>query len=391
MKKLFFFFILLLNSSAFAEDKIDPAIVNSQNAFAVKSFQAIYAQKERPNLFFAALDAGTFLRSLIPFVKKPHLETLLQVLETGKLTVEEIPNRSAGLWMISHNKEKEDIDYYAGMSLIGEYSIQFKPDFLARQKFYKIIPRSYDLKHPGMTASVEMWLKDSSKSKLWGITDYFDPEGPLNFFQGYYFKGRWSWEMETVSSGNFKNPEKEMSVPMLAVSGPFEFYKDDVFEAVSIPYGTGLYSLFIFMPAESVTLPDFIEKLNEKDLREWTSAFLERPGRVVFPFFSVSNNLDLRKNFKSMGLESFFAPPANFVAIGQAPFQIYLGSMEQKAVFEMDEKSVANPLQRVPEIDAGAQRDHFNFTASRPFFFMLRNNKTRVFSGLGVVEDPSVN
>lgn len=389
-----FLFILILSSAsaALAEDRIDPAIVDSQNRFAVKNFQAVYAQKEKPNVFFAPLNTGTFLRTLIPFTKGPAQETLLKTLETGDMAAEEIANRSAGLWMISQNTEKEEIEYYSPMSVLGNKSVEFKPDFLGRLKFYKILPKSYDLGHSGMKKSLEDWAAQNSNKNNYHITDYFDPESPVVFLEGFYFKGRWAAQFENVSTSRFHNAEnKELHVPMLAASGPFEFFKDDAFEAVNLPYGTGLYSLFIFMPSEPGTLPEFVRGLTADGLKKWTAEFLERPGRVLFPRFTVRNNLDLRKTLKTSGLETFFVPAVELQLIAQAPRRIYLGSMEQSAVIELDGKSVSKPLQPVPEIDGSAQQDSFSFKARHPFFFMLRNNKTRAIAGLGVIEDPSLN
>lgn len=390
-----FFLILALSfsaSAARAEDKIDPAIVDAQNRFAVKSFQAVYSQKEKPNVFFAPLNTGTFLRSLISFTKGPAQAELLKALETGDMPAEEAANRSAGLWMISQNKEKEEIESYSPMSVLGNKGIEFKPDFLGRLKFYKILPKSYDLKHSGMKKSLEDWIVQNSNKKNYVITDYFDPESPVVFLEGFYFKGRWGAQFETVSTSRFHNAlDQELHVPMLAASGPFEFFKDDEFEAVNVPYGTGLYSLFIFMPAKPGALPDFVRGLTADGLKKWTTEFLERPGRVLFPQFMVRNNIDLRKALKASGMETFFLPAAEMSLIAQAPRRVYLGSMEQSAVIELDGKSISKPLQPVPEIDGSAQQDSFSFKARHPFFFMLRNNKTRAIAGLGVIEDPSLN
>lgn len=390
-----FLFILLTSlsvSAARAEDIIDPLIVDSQNRFAVKTFQAVYAQKETPNVFFAPLNAGTFLRSLIYFTQGPALPALLSALETGDMSPDEVTTRSAGLWMISQNKEKEEIEIYSPMSVLGNKDVEFKQDFAGRLKFYKIFPKSYDLNHEGMKKSLEEWIVQNSNKKNYYITNYFDPGTPVVFMEGFYFKGRWAAKFETVSTSRFHNAQgKELHVPMLAASGPFEFFKDDAFQAVNVPYGTGLYSLFIFMPSEPGTLSDFVGALTADNLKNWTRQFLERPGRVLFPRFTVRNSIDLRKAFKASGFETIFSPEADFSLIAQAPRRIYLGSMEQSAVIELDGQSVSKPLPHVPELDGSAQQDSFSFKARRPFFFMLRNNKTRAIAGLGAVEDPSLN
>lgn len=373
-----------------AEDRIDPVIVRSQNSFCVKTFQAIYAQKEGPNVFFAPLGPGTFLRFLLPFVKNSVQETLVNFLETGNRPADEIANRSAGLWIISQNKQNEEIENYSPMTVLGNAHVQFSPDFTGRSSFYKILPRSYDLTLNWMENSLQDWVKSGSNNKISEVTRYFDKTSQLVFLNGFYFKGGWSSRFEIISEGSFKNADgKDEKIPMLASAGVFQFYKDDNFEAVNIPYGTGLYSLYIFLPSDKIVISDFIKNLTEAKLSEWAGGFLERRGSVVFPQFSLESNIDLRETFKNLGLKNLFIPETNLFLIAKAPGGVFWGSMEQKAVFQTDAKTVANPSPNLPEIDASAEKDSFNFKASRPFFFILRNNKTRVITGIGAVENPS--
>ncbi|NUM82257.1 serpin family protein, partial [bacterium] len=45
---------------------------------------------------------------------------------------------------------------------------------------------------------------------------------------------------------------------MIAQSGNYPYFKGDNFQAVSLPYGQGGASLYLFLPAEGVSLNSFL-------------------------------------------------------------------------------------------------------------------------------------
>lgn len=376
--------------SAFSEDLVDPAMVESQNKFGLKVFQKLAEQNADKNVLFAPLQTGALLRMFYDAAAGQTQKEMASVLETGAMTQEEVFNRGAGLWMLSQNTEKEEVEFLSPLTFLGSQDTHFTDDFARRTLFYKMKPMSYDFHHPYMTATIMDWIQKSTKRKIQNVTSYFDPDSKVVLLDGFYFKGKWAVPLRdrrkphpfTAASGI------EKPTTFMTASAPFEFYKDDHFEAVNLRYSTGRYSLYVFLPDAGKKLAEFLSSLREEKIQNWISGFLERPGTVNLPKFRAQNNWDLRPVLQLLGMKTAFEPQADFkqaflVDSGPGP----LGSVEQAAVFEAYEDAVPKPPPLVEEDEAISSGDHFTLTAGRPFFYIIRDNKTGVWLALGAVSE----
>jgi serine protease inhibitor len=126
--------------------------------------------------------------------------------------------------------------------------------------------------------------------------------------------------------------------------------------------------------------------LDQGNLDSWLVGFLDRPGKVRMPLFSVESDWDLREILKSLGMNRAFSEGADFrQAFTNAFGRTYLGSFQQKAFFETSAESMPASVQVPPDIDASPRHEHFSLSVDRPFFFLIRDNKTKVWLALGTV------
>ncbi len=383
-----FTLIFLMSGTVFAKDLVDPEVVHSQNFFAWKVYQKIREQNPESNHIYAALGTGTLLRLFYDGLRGPVKEDLAKALEVEGIEPEAVYNRNGGLWILSRNTEKEQVNYREPVTFLGNEATAFVEDFLRKAKFYQIIPKSYDLKHPYMPATIQQWAEGTTGKKPFDLTGYFDPDSPVAIFQAFRFEGKWAADFKTDKDRlSFTSQSGEIKeVQSISDSGHFDFYREDRFEAASLPFGTGRYGLFIFKPAENSSLEDFMKTLTPEDLESWLVGFLDRPGKVRIPLFSVESDWDLRAGLKAVGLERLFTYGPDFSQVfTNAGGKNFLGSFEQRAFFEAGSES-AETLKPVPEDpDASAKREFISFTADRPFFFLIRDNKTRIWLAFGAV------
>ncbi len=387
-----FILALFLSRSVFAEDLVDPQMVQAQNKFALKSFQKLAANNPEGNKIFSALGTGTLLRLFYRDSGGVTREEMAKVLEIEGLEPEVVTNRNGGLWVLSRNTGKpEEVEYWSPMTFLGSDQTEFREDFLRRAGFYKIIPRSYDLKHPFMPVTINEWVKTNTSRRIDNLTLSFDPESPVAVFDAFYFKGKWGvpFNKEEKPAGFFKNGSGN-AVSFMAAEGNFDFYRDDTFEGVNLPFSTGRYSLYVLVPSAQTALPDFVASLNASDLENWLRGFLDRPGRVEIPAFRTESDWDVRALLKSLGMERAFSENGDFrQAFANVHNHHFLGSFEQKAVFFVDTESVGAPRTAVPyDIDASPRHERFSLSVNRPFFFILRDNKTGIWLAAGSVSNP---
>ena len=171
-------------------------------------------------------------------------------------------------------------------------------------------------------------------------------------------------------------------------TGNFEFYRDEKFQAVNLPFATGRFSLYVFVPSEKSSLKEFFSRINEETLKSWLDSFLERPGEVLIPQFKIESDWDLRPALKSLGMDGAFSEKADFrQAFTNLSGRNYFGSVEQEAAIEIDDKTVSSPLTQLNEGADAANTERFSLKINRPFFFLLRDNKTSAWLALGAAAE----
>jgi serine protease inhibitor len=383
----FILFFLAVNP-VFAKDLVDPDLVYSQNQLALKIFQKAEPQSKEANKIFAPLGTATLLRFFYQGARGPAQQEMAAVLGVEGLEPEVVANRNAGLWMLSKNSDKEEVEYFAPMSFLGAQDTAVLEDFARKAAFFKITPKSYDLKHPYMPYTINDWIKNNTAKKIQDATRYFDPSSPLALFEAFYFKGKWGDHFRTekkplpfTAADGSQNP-----VDFMTADGNFGYYREDSFEAVSLPFSTGRYGLYVFLPAKNSDLNALLSGLTAGGLESSLKGFLERPGKVTIPKFTVQSGWDLRSVLKSLGMEKAFTEGADFRLIFTSlTGRTFLGSFEQQAVFVADEESVPSRGPVPQDIDVSPRHERFSLTAGRPFFFLVRDNKTQVWLALGTV------
>eukprot|EP01107_Rhizomastix_libera_P001401 TRINITY_DN12272_c0_g1_i1.p1 TRINITY_DN12272_c0_g1~~TRINITY_DN12272_c0_g1_i1.p1 ORF type:complete len:117 (-),score=22.10 TRINITY_DN12272_c0_g1_i1:77-427(-) len=106
------------------------------------------------------------------------------------------------------------------------------------------------------------------------------------------------------------------------------------------------------------------------------------------PRFKVEAQLgeELTKSLKSMGVIKSFSPRnADFSIMGGSPGDIYINSVIQTALIEVDEEGTVAAAATGAIMSTTAMRPHKEkqFTVDRPFEFFIVDTKTQtiVFSG----------
>lgn len=392
LKKIFALVLSLslFHGSVLAEDLVDPRIVKSQNAFALKTFSAM--SRQGGNVLLGALSAGALMRLLYMGSGGATQTEMAAALELGGLNDEEVKNTSTGLWTLSQSPDK-DVEYYNPILMWSNIGAVFNQDYTARAVVYGMTPYVYTLSDPRTKRFFDEWARSKTNGHIEKITEFLDPAAMADAASAVYFKGKWTvpFPMQKISQAPFRTGDgSERQVNSMTVSGNFEFYKDEKFEAVNLRYGNGRLSLYVFVPA---SLPEFTASLAQEQVDSWLSGFLDRPGEVRFPQFKMEKTFDLRPVMKELGMSSAFDPQKADFSQGFTPSQArknaFLGSVQQKVLIEFDEKGVKNPPSASPEIDpAAASGEHISLAVDRPFFFILRDNQTGVFLVLGGIYDP---
>ena len=65
-------------------------------------------------------------------------------------------------------------------------------------------------------------------------------------------------------------------VPMMRQKRGYPYYRGERFQAISLAYGDGQMSMYIFLPDRESDLNSFLENLNAESWENWMSPFHRR-------------------------------------------------------------------------------------------------------------------
>ena len=281
-------------------------------------------------------------------------------------------------------------------SLWARQGFSFKQDFLQRNtQFFGAEVSTLDFMDPNTLTTINQWVNTNTSGKITKILDEINPDAVLFLINAIYFKGSWQTEFEPARTrdGTFHLATGgEKQVPMMMRTGDYRYYEnyEENFQAISLPYGDGRISMYIFLPSREFNLNTFLDGLNTENWENWISQFREQEVFLSMPKFKLEYEKTLNNPLQSLGMGIAFAPGgadfsrmADLEVLGR---NLYIGEVLHKAVVEVNEEGTEAAA--VTSIGVRVTSAPPAFIADRPFFFSIRDNQTKTVLFMGVVVDP---
>jgi len=174
----------------------------------------------------------------------------------------------------------------------------------------------------------------------------------------------------------------------MSTKGNFSYLQGEDFTAVRLPYGRDKIAMYVFLPNRDVALDTFVESLSREALENYVEGFSPMEGlRVKLPKFKIEYGVKRLNNvLKNMGMGiAFDVFNANFDGI--SPVQLYIDYVDHKATIEVNERGTVASAATVVGISYSAVEP--TFSADRPFFFVIRDDRSGTVLFMGKVENPT--
>lgn len=374
---------------------IDARLVSANTSFGFKLYHEVANKSAGKNVFISPASVALCLAMTYNGAVGETKEAMERALEIHGLTHAELNRAYAALRSELENPDPR-VQLQIANSLWARKGISFNPAFIARNKeFYGAEVTALDFGDPGAPAIINAWVKDKTKDKIEKIVDSIDAQSVLFLINAIYFKGAWSTEFDkartkddvfTIGSGSQKR------LPMMTQSGKYDYYEGRNFQAVSLPYGSGRVSMYVFLPAAGTGINQFLPSLTTANWDVWMKSFSKTQGAIVLPRFKVEYEITLNDALKALGMGVAFDPDrANFSGIFQTAQNAFISKVKHKTFAEVNEEGTEAAAVTSTEIQvtsAVQPRKSFTMVVDRPFFFAIRDNKTGSVLFLGSIVDP---
>lgn len=373
------------------------ALTIANTEFGFKLFSEVVKQNPRQNIFISPASVALALAMVYNGARGETQQAIMDALEIRGMSLDEVNRANAALRTALTNSDPK-VQLVIANSLWAKQGITFEPEFLQRnQDFYQADVTKLDFNDPRAVAIINGWVSKQTRGKINQIIQQINSLATLFLLNAIYFKGYWSVPFDkTKTKGDIFTTldGHQKKHPMMAQSGKFDYYRGQGFQAVSLPYGSGGASMYVFLPDQDSSLMEFQQRLTAKEWNMMTR-FDRTEGHIVLPRFKVEYETDLNDALKALGMGiAFDQTRADFSGICAVPptQNVYLDRVKHKTFVEVNEEGTeAAAVTSIGMVAAGLMLSPpkpFTMIVNRPFFCAIRKNKTGAMLFMGSIIDP---
>jgi serine protease inhibitor len=386
---LMVFSFLAADTVAFAQtNSAGEKIAGAYNDFGLKLLAQTRQSVPGKNVFLSPVGLA-FALSMA--ANGAQGETLRQI--TATLQLEGAPDlNEANLALLEHlSKLDAKIKLEIANSLWTARDAEIKAPFLAAaRQFYQAEVSSVDFNNPATAQKINDWCSDHTHGKIPKMVQPPLGENRLILLDAIYFKGDWTVPFDKKLTHDLPFTlagSQTVTHPRMSRAGEFEYYEDDAFQAVCLPYAGRAVSMYVFLPKKS--LDEFLQSLTPENWRQWLTQFRSQKGALELPRFKLENEYSLKEVLAALGMPAAFTRQANFHGISDE--SLYIDWIRQKTYVDVNEEGTeAAAVTGIGFRAAAIMREPppFRMVVDRPFFLAIREDQSGAILFLGAIMDP---
>ncbi|MGB6296719.1 MAG: serpin family protein [Rivularia sp. (in: cyanobacteria)] len=371
---------------------VDTKLVSANTKFGFNLFSQLLVKDNNKNIFVSPSSIAFALAMTYNGADGSTQEEMAKALELQGMNLSEINSNYAKLKASLENSDSQ-VSLNIANSLWADKNAKFKPDFIQNnQEFYQAKVTNLNFADAEVPSIINNWVKENTKGKINKIVDKIDPNQVLYLLNAIYFKGSWTTEFDRDKTADlpfYLSSGEEKQHPMMSQSGKYKYYESEKFQAVSLPYGDGRVSFYVFLPKQNSNLESFYESLNAANWEKWMSQFALRNGSLRLPSFKMDYEATLNDALSALGMEEAFTNNANFSEMGN---NLKISQVKHKTFVEVNEEGTEAAATTSVGIElTSAQlpsQKPFEMIVNRPFFCTIRDNQTGTILFMGSIVEP---
>ncbi|MDR2117485.1 MAG: serpin family protein [Planctomycetaceae bacterium] len=230
-------------------------------------------------------------------------------------------------------------------------------------------------------ANINAWIAGATKNKITKLFESLDVQSRIVLVNTLNFQGKWAipFNKSATKSGTFYcTKNKTAEVPLMQNTLRLNYTKNDLYQAVAIPYEKNRCSMIIVLPNETSTLDQVEKTLNEDSVSTMIDGMVLEQVALTLPVFEIESEIDLKSILGKTGAGIVFdSQKADFSGISNIE-GLYVEQMLQKVFLRVDEsgtEAVAGTgANIVPKSANMREVSPLIFRADHPFLFLIRDN-----------------
>lgn len=370
-------------------------IIRNNNSFSFKLFNQLSSMEGDTNIFISPMSVSMALGMVYNGAHGDTKEAMEYTLGLSALTKGEI-NRSY----------KSIIELLTGIdpevTLDIANSIWYRSGFYVENDFIDLTKKYFyaeiydiDFNDPFSADTINAWVYDKTNGKISRIIDkQIDDTIMMFLLNAIYFAGSWASPFEKAALDSvkfYKYDNTSVTCRMMLKKGCFNYYSNDIFSSVDLPYGDSCFSMTLFLPKDGIGIDSLIREFNRRDCKSWIDKLEPEWCDIQLPKFKIEYSKSLKDVLISLGMEIAFSRNADFSGINKDG-GLLLSDVRQKAFIDVDEEGTVAAVTTIISVIIGSNPDTITpiktIFFNRPFLFIIRENTTQSILFIGKIMEP---
>lgn len=365
-------------------------LTSANNTFAFKIFNEVFKDDTEENIFISPLSISAALTMTYNGAKGNTEKAIAKTLGFNQLKNEEI-NKNFKIVIENLTANNAQVQFNIANSLWANKNLKFKDEFLnINKKFYNAKITNLDFKDKKSPSVINDWVSKQTQGKIKEIIKSISPQSFLFLINAVYFKASWQFQFDKTKTKEedftLLNGNKKL-VQMMHQFGNFLYYENEKFQAISLPYGNGNMSMYIFLPSKNLTLKEIYKDLNIKNWKKWLADFHKEEVYLALPRFKIEYEKKLNGNLKNLGMGIAFNKSADFSDMSGVK-NIFIDEIAHKTFVDVNEEGTEAAAATSVEMIVADGGHKYYMTVDHPFLFVIRDNKTGIILFIGSVVEP---
>ncbi len=375
--------------------EVAPELVAANTGFALDLFDELSADSDS-NVFISPLSISTALTMAYSGSDGTTEEAMRNTLGYDELTTEEIEEGYMNLLT-----SLAGVDNNVQLSIANSVWVEEGFEEMVYDDYKETLQTYYMSEYYARPFNQDTidelnnWVYEQTEKKIDKILDKIDPQNVMFLVNAIYFKADWTnqfKEKDTQQRDFILSDGTVVQIDTMAQEEDFKYIKGDTFAAARLPYGREQVAMYIFLPDMNQTLDGFMENLNQVTLDETINEMSNTPNlQVRLPKFKFEyGEKRLNDALKNLGMSIAFEDTlANFTKIADvSPQHLYIDFVDHKALIEVDEEGTVAAAVTNVGISLGSAPMSRQFHVDRPFFFIIRDDRTGTILFMGRIMNP---
>lgn len=363
-------------------------IVAKNNEFAFEIFKKIEAENQETNTFFSPVSLSLALAMTYNGAETTTKQAFENTLFYTDFSREEIN-------FVNKNLIEHLFDDSSGSLFKIANSIWMNEDFTIKQSFINVVENNYfakasslDFSDANSVKQINNWVTDNTEETITKIIDETNSNAIMYLINAIYFKGIWKNKFDENNTQKlpFTNKNETKNVATMYLKQKIDFFENDVFSAVKLPYKEDKFSMTIFLPKNDKNLENIYENLTQENWKNWNTDFKSKELSILLPKFKFSYQQKLNEILKNSGLNNAFSNEADFSGLANIDSEI--SNVLQKTFIDVNEKGTEASAVTVVEVGVTSAGTVSKFEVDKPFLFIITENNTNSICFIGKINMP---